>query len=112
MADGSDRCSERKMGRATASSSSTHRTAPASVSASAPSTTPTGSMVGPMNAHQRIISAMLRFATWFCIILLAVLSLLPAADMVRSRLPGRLEHFIAYAGSANNHRWRLRGPIR
>ncbi len=53
-----------------------------------------------MNAHQRTTSAMLRFVTWFCIILLAVLSLLPAEDMVRTELPGRLEHFIAYAGSA------------
>jgi VanZ family protein len=43
---------------------------------------------------------MLRFATLFCIILLAVLSLLPAKDMMRTGLPGRLEHFIAYAGSA------------
>jgi VanZ family protein len=53
-----------------------------------------------MNAHQRITSTMLRFATWFCIILLAVLSLLPAEDMVRTELSGRLEHFMAYAGSA------------
>jgi VanZ family protein len=43
---------------------------------------------------------MLRYATWFCIILLAVLSLLPTEEMVRTGLPGRLEHFIAYAGSA------------
>ena len=53
-----------------------------------------------MNAHQRITPAMLRFATWFCIVLLAVLSLLPAEDVVRTGLSGRLEHFIAYAGSA------------
>jgi VanZ family protein len=32
--------------------------------------------------------------------LLAVLSLLPARDMVRTGLPGGLEHFAAYAGSA------------
>ena len=38
--------------------------------------------------------------TWFCVILLAVLSLLPAQEMVRTGLPGRLEHFVAYAGSA------------
>jgi VanZ family protein len=53
-----------------------------------------------MNPHQRITSAMLRFAAWFCVISLAVLSLLPAEDMVRTGLAGRLEHFIAYAGSA------------
>jgi VanZ family protein len=39
--------------------------------------------------------------TWFCVILLAVLSLLPAQDMVRTGIPGELEHFVAYAGSAS-----------
>jgi VanZ family protein len=42
----------------------------------------------------------LRVLTWFCVILLAVWSLLPAQEMVRTGLPGRVEHFIAYAGSA------------
>ena len=42
----------------------------------------------------------LRVLTWCCVILLAVLSLLPAQQMVRSGLTGRLEHFVAYAGSA------------
>jgi len=41
-----------------------------------------------------------RVLTWCSIILLAVLSLLPAQKMMRSGLPGRLEHFVAYAGSA------------
>jgi VanZ family protein len=34
------------------------------------------------------------------VVLLAVLSLLPAEEMLRTGLPGRLEHFVAYAGSA------------
>ena len=42
----------------------------------------------------------LRVLTWCCVVLLAVLSLLPAQQMVRTGLPGRLEHFVAYAGSA------------
>jgi len=42
----------------------------------------------------------LRVLTWCCVILLAILSLLPAEEMVRTGLPGRLEHFVAYAGSA------------
>lgn len=42
----------------------------------------------------------LRIATLFCIILLAALSLMPEDDMVRTGLPGRLEHFIAYMGAA------------
>jgi hypothetical protein len=46
------------------------------------------------------VIASLRILTWFCVILLAVLSLLPAQDMMRTGLPGELEHFAAYAGSA------------
>jgi VanZ family protein len=42
-----------------------------------------------------------RILTWCCVILLAVLSLLPAQDMVRTGTPGQFEHFVAYAGSAS-----------
>jgi len=42
-----------------------------------------------------------RILTWCCVILLAVLSLLPAKDMVRTGMPGEFEHFVAYAGSAS-----------
>jgi VanZ family protein len=42
----------------------------------------------------------LRVLTWFCVVLLAVLSLLPAQDMARTGLPGWVEHFVAYVGSA------------
>ena len=41
-----------------------------------------------------------RVLTWCCVFLLAVLSLLPAHDMVRTGFPGELEHLVAYAGSA------------
>ena len=34
-------------------------------------------------------------------VLLALLSLMPAQNMVRTGLPGQLEHFVAYAGSAS-----------
>ena len=34
-------------------------------------------------------------------ILLALLSLMPAQNMVRTGFPGQLEHFVAYAGSAS-----------
>jgi VanZ family protein len=52
--------------------------------------------------HRRanLVNTSLRVLTWCCVILLAILSLLPAQQMVRTRLPGRLEHFAAYAGSA------------
>jgi VanZ family protein len=54
--------------------------------------------VKPMRAC--LVTTSLRVFTWWCVVLLAVLSLLPAQDMVRTSLPGRVEHFIAYAGSA------------
>jgi VanZ family protein len=53
---------------------------------------------GLMRAH--LVNTSLRVFTWCCVVLLAVLSLLPAQDMVRTGLPSRLEHFVAYAGSA------------
>jgi VanZ family protein len=57
--------------------------------------------------HNRYVVAMFpgpllticRVLTWCCVVLLAVLSLLPAQEMVRTGIPGQLEHFIAYAGS-------------
>jgi VanZ family protein len=51
--------------------------------------------VAPM---QRVETSF-RILTWCCVILLAVLSLLPTQDMVRTGVPGQLEHFVAYAGS-------------
>ena len=48
----------------------------------------------------RIIIASSRIGTWCCILALAVLSLLPAEEMIRTGFPGRAEHFVAYAGSA------------
>src|SRR6476659_682988 len=50
--------------------------------------------------HAGLLVTSLRVLTWCCVILLAVLSLLPAQQMVRTGLPGRFEHFVAYAGSA------------
>ena len=53
---------------------------------------------GPMRAS--LVDTSLRVLTWACVILLAVLSLLPDQQMVRTGLRGRLEHLVAYAGSA------------
>lgn len=47
----------------------------------------------------RCLRISLCFLTWVCVVLLAILSLLPAQDMVRSGFPGELEHFAAYFGS-------------
>ena len=46
-----------------------------------------------------LLRTSLRFLTWACVVVLGFLSLLPAQDMVRTELPGQLEHFAAYAGS-------------
>ena len=47
-----------------------------------------------------LLMTSLRFLTWGSVILLAILSLLPDQQMMRTGLPGRVEHFVAYAGSA------------
>ena len=47
-----------------------------------------------------LLDTSLRFLTWGCVILLAILASLPDQQMVRTGLPGRIEHFVAYAGSA------------
>ena len=52
-------------------------------------------------AAMHTVQTSCRILTWFCVILLAVFSLLPAQDMVRTGIPGELEHFAAYAGSAS-----------
>jgi VanZ family protein len=43
----------------------------------------------------------LRFLTWVCVVILAVLSLAPLKEIegVRTDLPSQVEHIIAYAGS-------------
>jgi VanZ family protein len=48
-----------------------------------------------------LLRTSLRFLTWVCVGLLAILSLTPAEeiDAVRTDLPGQVEHIIAYAAS-------------
>ena|SRR5713101_2167302 len=40
-----------------------------------------------------------RVLTWCCIVPVAVLSLLPAQSMMRTGVPGGIEHFVAYTES-------------
>jgi VanZ family protein len=40
-----------------------------------------------------------RLAAWACLVLLAVLSWLPAEEMIRTGINGRIEHVIAYLGT-------------
>jgi VanZ family protein len=47
-----------------------------------------------------LITASCRVGTWCCLVVLAVLSLLPVEEMVRTGFPGGVEHFVAYFGSA------------
>jgi VanZ family protein len=42
----------------------------------------------------------LRLLPGVCVLILAVLSLLPAQDLWRTGLDNRIEHFVAYAGTA------------
>ena len=65
-------------------------------------------------AAMHTVQTSCRILTWFCVILLAVFSLLPAQDMVRTEIPGQLEHFVAYAGSATIAiaGYRRRGAVR
>ncbi len=53
----------------------------------------------PARMRAGLLRTSLRFLTWVCVGLLSLLSLLPAQDIVRTGLPGPLEHFAAYAGS-------------
>jgi VanZ family protein len=55
-------------------------------------------MVGLHLAHHlKVVS---RFAAWFCLIAVAVLSLTPSEQMLRTGLSGHVEHVLAYAGTA------------
>ena len=40
-----------------------------------------------------------RLGAWTCVVLLAVLSWLPADLMVRTGVAGRIEHVVAYTGT-------------
>jgi VanZ family protein len=51
----------------------------------------------PMSSS--FVTTSLRVLTWGCVVILAVLSLLPVRAMVRTGFPGVAEHFVAYAGS-------------
>ena len=42
----------------------------------------------------------LRVAAWACVLVLAVLSLLPGDEMMRTGMGGHIEHATAYAGTA------------
>ena len=48
---------------------------------------------------ERAMCKGLRVMTWVCLLVIAILSLLPADVMVRTGFNGRVEHFVAYAGT-------------
>ena len=45
------------------------------------------------------LAKLFHVAAWTCLVLLAVLSWLPAEAMIRTGINGRIEHFIAYMGT-------------
>ena len=47
------------------------------------------------------LAGALRFGAWGCVLAIAILSLLPAEEMVRTSLGGHIEHAVAYAGTAS-----------
>ena len=49
---------------------------------------------------RRRLKTISRFLAWGCIFALAVLSLTPSEQMMRTGLSGRIEHAMAYAGTA------------
>jgi hypothetical protein len=55
----------------------------------------------PVAMRRGFLRTSLRFLTWVCVVLLAVLSLMPAEkiEAVRTDLPSQVEHIIACAGS-------------
>ena len=48
---------------------------------------------------KRGLSNVFRLGAWTCVVLLALLSWLPAEEMTRTGINGRIEHFIAYMGT-------------
>ena len=44
--------------------------------------------------------SMLRIAAWICVVLLAVLSLVPGHAQIRTGAPGIVEHVVAYCATA------------
>lgn len=60
-----------------------------------------------------LIQRLARIVACACLVALAVLSLLPKDDMVRTGVDGRAEHFVAYAGTmtACGLAWGARFPV-
>jgi VanZ family protein len=46
------------------------------------------------------VTAILKLAAWSCLVVLGLLSLLPAAYVTRTGYGAHLEHFVAYLGTA------------
>jgi len=57
------------------------------------------------------LDGMMRLAAWACLLALAVLSLLPKEEMVRTGFDNHLEHFVAWAGSTLFVAWTYRRRV-
>lgn len=56
----------------------------------------------PMNVHMPLLTRrrVLRIGAWACLVLLAILSLMPGSVQMRTGMSGSLEHVLAYFGTA------------
>jgi VanZ family protein len=54
----------------------------------------------PLSMRRGALARLFRWATWPCVVLLAVLSATPGDEMVRTGAPGLVEHFVGYTGAA------------
>jgi hypothetical protein len=54
----------------------------------------------PKAMSWRRLTVAFRVGAWGCVVLLAFLSLVPAGEMARTGISGRIEHVVAYAGTA------------
>lgn len=54
----------------------------------------------------------IRYAVFVCVLIIVVLSLLPAQDMYRTAAPKGVEHFIAYCGTGSLMALAFRGQWR
>ena len=54
------------------------------------------------------LDGVMRLAAWTCLLALAVLSLLPKEEMVRTGFDNHLEHFVAWAGATLFVAWTYR----
>ncbi len=62
----------------------------------------------PKSLRARAIRHAVRMIAWACVLALAILSLLPADEIVRTGMGGQIEHVVAYAATGALLTWSYR----